>query len=732
MGRRPGSGRRSALQVTLVGSSVQEGDSQEHHGNIENDLGDRAVLSRQDKVEVGGVYAKCSFSRLYDVIGRLSERKKELVREIGFGGLLYFPAIRQVDRRFVVWLMCRVDALAQTLVVGDNIRVKFVKEDVERVFGIPCGGKMVGAIGKAKKMAVGKLISDMVGIDYSKCRSIRSLEGIIDREYGDAMSDRDAAVFKIAFVIYVMSTMLSPGCRFDYAGVEYWDCLHDVADIGSYDWCDYVVRKVIDAVVKMKNDLNATGRVPNICGCTLFLQVLYLDSIDLGVLSMEHDVRPRVRCFGPDRMKCMIRADTIRHSGDPKDRVFGKSKLLPASKVCYSWAACLKSSMVVAESTLKESLWEATVRLASLFNMSAEQAAPLFDAVMGIDLSTGLRVTSAVSSFLEPVVRQMTRVHAVMLDGDCQGGLEYGCSGKRFLDWKESELPIKKVRFRGESSSSSTRSDDVKDPWFLGFKFTHGVVDASEYLRDMSSRVRRSRGKGICMPRFVTLVLKFYQGEMLGEVEIDAGVVDGVLRCFKERDSLLYGDCGSVRWRHFVESDFTASVLGGTLDANRLLLSSNFDVDVVCYDPALCKLIFFPLRLGDRWVCYAWSCDDDVMHVFDPLVFIDGWDGIYKFHVSACKVLRHVVSGVVGVGTSAMHRMGVKLVVEPVEIDARLARIHCSGLACLYFCTMFDGHTIRGVSQLDDIVSVGTVMLAEALHVVESGVGYFLMSHNGS
>ncbi|CAO2184288.1 unnamed protein product [Urochloa humidicola] len=618
--------------------------------------------------------------------------------------------------------MCRVDALAQTLVVGEHIRIKFLKEDVARIFGIPCGGRLVGGD--------------------------RSLEELIDRDYGEEMSDREVAGFKVAFVIYVMSTMLSPGSRFDYAGVDYWDCLRDPDDIGSYDWCDYVIRKLIDAVVKMKNDLNATGKVPNITGCSLFLQVIYLDSIDLGVLSMDHTVCPRIRFFGPDRMKGMIRSDTIRHSKDPKDRVFGKSKLLPGSKVCYSWAECMNGTMVGAKAMLKQSLWEATCALARLFDMSDEEAAPLFNVVAGIDLSTGSRITAAVTSFLEPVVRGRNKAgvgqlavngqgpdidKAVGGAGNVSGEFAYCSNGKRYADVNQvmcdmpldGHLAIKKMRFGRECTSSYAPCNDVKDPWFLGFKFRHSSGDAARYLTGIALGGGRGSGKGIHVlnmhPKFVDLVSEPFERQMLGEVEIEGDIVDGVLRCLKERDSVLYCDCGSVRWRHFVESNFMGSLLGGTFDASSPVVMSNFNADVIGYDAGLCKMLFFPARLPDRWVCYAWRFDVDMIFVFDPLCRSDEQAGIYEFHVDTCKVLRHAVSDVDGLGWSGRAGRDLNGVVKVVDVDAWLARVHCSGLACLYFCSMFDGETIRGLSEMDDIVSAAPVLVAEALDPIDSG-----------
>jgi hypothetical protein len=36
------------------------------------------------------------------------------------------------------------------------------------------------------------------------------------------------------------------------------------------------------------------------------MQVLHLDRIDLGVLSMPHNIFPRIRCFTSDRLCSMI------------------------------------------------------------------------------------------------------------------------------------------------------------------------------------------------------------------------------------------------------------------------------------------------------------------------------------------------------------------------------------------------------------------------------------------
>ena len=58
----------------------------------------------------------------------------------------------------------------------------------------------------------------------------------------------------------------------------------------------------------------------------LCLQVLYLDSIDLGLMNMPHTIFPRSQCFTSDRLKAMVSADSPRVKfSERNDCSFGAS-----------------------------------------------------------------------------------------------------------------------------------------------------------------------------------------------------------------------------------------------------------------------------------------------------------------------------------------------------------------------------------------------------------------------
>jgi hypothetical protein len=79
--------------------------------------------------------------------------------------------------------------------------------------------------------------------------------------------------FKRAFVIYVVSMILSLGTKYDHTSLDYREALVDPYTIHTFDWCEYVIYRLFDAVVKVKSDIRGNCKAYSITGCSLFLQV---------------------------------------------------------------------------------------------------------------------------------------------------------------------------------------------------------------------------------------------------------------------------------------------------------------------------------------------------------------------------------------------------------------------------------------------------------------------------
>ena len=134
---------------------------------------------------------RSSIKQVYDVISAFDDKKKELVTSIGFGGFLFFPPLRQINRRFAVWLMSRVDPLSQMLVIDSAKRIKFNKVDIEHVFGIPCRGSSISDSGMPRKEIIGKVMGLYLGDGAKENRSIKAVQEVLERYYRGEMSENE-------------------------------------------------------------------------------------------------------------------------------------------------------------------------------------------------------------------------------------------------------------------------------------------------------------------------------------------------------------------------------------------------------------------------------------------------------------------------------------------------------------------------------------------------------------
>lgn len=64
------------------------------------------------------------------IVSKFGELKSNLVRNIGFGGILDLPLFNKVDRKLTLWLLSRIDCLRHVIVVDGEDQTDFVDMDV--------------------------------------------------------------------------------------------------------------------------------------------------------------------------------------------------------------------------------------------------------------------------------------------------------------------------------------------------------------------------------------------------------------------------------------------------------------------------------------------------------------------------------------------------------------------------------------------------------------------------
>ncbi|CAM0145002.1 unnamed protein product [Urochloa decumbens] len=660
MGRASSSNGGSAAEQLCDGAWGEEGEAKVCDGDLVTVPVQVVDGCFKERIVARYLAARCSFNQLYDVIQRFDGRKRRLVEEVGFGGLLHFPAIRQLDRRFMLWLMCRVDPFAKSIVIEDDVKIKFDKGDVAHVFGIPCGGMKVPASCRSHKEVVNLVMRDVIGIKDFKNRSIKLLQEVLDRDYGHFMTPENCVAFKVAFVIYVVSTMLCPGCRWDYAYVDYWDAIVDHSRIGAYDWCDYVIRKLLDAVVKIKIDMESANKNPNITGCSLFLQVAV--GVYKYVSGVERDVRLKFVSVVASVMEC--------HAGGVNGRKNGGCRCeggtLSGGAGCEMGKSG-KGKRVVCECD-------------------------------GLDVK---RVRWNDGSCGSALVDGRGKGHGQVALVDGQSG-----SGGEIVEFEDV------VRFMDPWSVGYKcigSYDEIVQ--FIKDNPLGGICGR----RDCPS---------LCAKQPVEAKAAAVWRQLSGDVDLDTCTVDAVISALKERDGRLYSRRGEVRWRHVVHPSFMAMVLAGRLSPGDVVAAKNFDFQNLGYHVSLCRMIFMPAVVSCRWVCYAWMRDDDVIIVFDPLAPTDGGHDVNRFHQNACGLIREALGGIGVMRRCCCHNGPKTMSFQMLQPAGRAAWRNRSGVGCVLFCSMFDGQGMRGMLDQNDLGVAAAAVLYDALSMASHREGH--------
>lgn len=167
------------------------------------------------------------------------------------------------------WLLNQVDVSSKAIVINDNCMIRFFDEDVEKVFGIPCDPRKIdGPDAIVAQESVGFMHASLGLVDKDS-HSLKRVEAFLQKDASENSILLEQECFQIAFVIYCMGHLLAPSVKHDYVPIDYWGALKSADHIVHYNWCEYVIRNVLEAARKVQT---AKGPV-TIPGCHLFLQV---------------------------------------------------------------------------------------------------------------------------------------------------------------------------------------------------------------------------------------------------------------------------------------------------------------------------------------------------------------------------------------------------------------------------------------------------------------------------
>jgi hypothetical protein len=208
---------------------------------------------------------------MYIVVSKFSDYKKQIVRDIGFGGIVDLPCITKVNLRLSSWLLSKLDMNESALVFTRSKRIWFHERDIGIVFGIPSGDIDVDSVEISSQQI--NIIRQYCGLDMRDARSVKGLDSVLEQHLDDSSTSFELNRFKIAFVIFVMTHLLAPSAKHDQCNLDFFGALKNTDKTEKFNWCRYVYTYVLDAARKVQDEMFRKGHVTSLTGCHLFLQV---------------------------------------------------------------------------------------------------------------------------------------------------------------------------------------------------------------------------------------------------------------------------------------------------------------------------------------------------------------------------------------------------------------------------------------------------------------------------
>ncbi|EMS61913.1 hypothetical protein TRIUR3_27053 [Triticum urartu] len=150
------------------------------------------------------ITSRLSLLKLGYVICKFSDFKKQLVREIGFDGLLQIKSWQKINLKYSAYLMDRVDVDNSVVNLEGQGMLELTDESVHSVFAIPRGELAIGPEGVEPSEACIEYTRFAASINDKGTHSLKAAEAYLMRDITANSRKIDMDCFKIAFVIFVI------------------------------------------------------------------------------------------------------------------------------------------------------------------------------------------------------------------------------------------------------------------------------------------------------------------------------------------------------------------------------------------------------------------------------------------------------------------------------------------------------------------------------------------------
>ena len=213
-----------------------------------------------------------------EVVCTFRKKKREIVEEIGLGGLLHLKTNMTHSRALVFWLLRRLDPQKMRILLGGGNEMALTEKSVERVLGIRSSG--------VELVQAKRAIPDSLKLTLHQTFGTRSpkvlpkgdeLRRVLLKEYGEEMSKKDEDKFVVALSAFCCAYMLGPEERSAMVPKNIWEFISVAGNVRNCNWARYVLSIIRKNAQEVKNNMmHGDPFSVRLGGCWLYLEVIKL------------------------------------------------------------------------------------------------------------------------------------------------------------------------------------------------------------------------------------------------------------------------------------------------------------------------------------------------------------------------------------------------------------------------------------------------------------------------
>lgn len=248
--------------------------------------GSPALISASDGAVSGGsdeemvyeepirIFTSCSPEKLHGTLSQLSPEAKEIVKDLGLGGLLRLPEKCIVDRRLSFWLLHKLSSESMTIPLGNDQMFCLEEETTQLVLGVRSGSVDVPNRKNVLAKKVIRKIAKILMIDpETKHIAPSDLCFILQRDVISPLTSKEKDMIRAAVVLLACTYLFGPSGKGATIPLEIMSIATNPRMLKRYNWPKYVVGCLRSAAKSVEQQLLNEHKYIIIDGCLPLLQV---------------------------------------------------------------------------------------------------------------------------------------------------------------------------------------------------------------------------------------------------------------------------------------------------------------------------------------------------------------------------------------------------------------------------------------------------------------------------